>query len=293
VPEDEEEDEDEETVEAKKPVVGPVTIWIGVFPESTSATAAHDAAQDVLALLRDYQITDVDIDYRESFYTREAGPQLLQPVGDLDPLVDVVSPLTPALGLGISTKARPNAQGTMALYLAEGGDSNNLLGLSCRHVLIGSKEANIDYVRHPSAPSREVLLLGKRAFTNVVDSIKLRIRRHGIAVDRWRKHIRGFVEREKGTDAVDVEKAKASRIETQGLLDKAENAMEALGALLDWVNKHWKKLDNRVLGPVLRSPAIRLGVGEHHFTEDWGIFQVDRAKLGDGFQGNKLDLGAF
>ena len=131
-----EEDEDEETVGAKKPVVGPVTIWIGVFPESTSATAAHDAAQDVLALLRDYQITDIDIDYRESFYTREAGPRLLQPVDDLDPLVDVVSPLTPALGLRISTKARPNAEGTMALYLAKGGDSNKLLGLSCRHVLI-------------------------------------------------------------------------------------------------------------------------------------------------------------
>ena len=35
--------------------------------------------------------------------------------------------------------------GDDGLYLAEGGDSNNLLGLSCRHVLIGSKEANIDY----------------------------------------------------------------------------------------------------------------------------------------------------
>ena len=49
-PEDEEEDEDEETVKAKKLVVSPITLWIGVFLESTSATAAHDTAQDVLAL---------------------------------------------------------------------------------------------------------------------------------------------------------------------------------------------------------------------------------------------------
>jgi hypothetical protein len=56
-------------------------------------------AQDVLALLRDYQITNIDIDHREHFYTREASPQLLQPVNDLDPLVDVVSPLIPVLGL--------------------------------------------------------------------------------------------------------------------------------------------------------------------------------------------------
>jgi len=34
-----------------------------------------------------------------------------------------------------------------------------------------------------------------------------------------------------------------------------------------------------------------LRVGEHQFTEDWAIFDIDRAKLGDGFEGNKLDLG--
>ena len=51
---------------------------------------------------------------------REVGPQLLDPVGNLDS----DSPprlLTPALGLShLYTKAWPNARGTMALYLAEG-----------------------------------------------------------------------------------------------------------------------------------------------------------------------------
>ena len=181
----------------------------------------------------------------------------------------------------------------MALYLAEGGGSDRLLGLSCRHVLIGSREANVDYVRHPSRPVKDVLLLGRRGFTDLVDSIKLRIRQHGITVKRWRTQIEGFQKRENGIDAVDVEEAKAARIEAQRLLDKAGKAMEALGVLLDQVNKDRKKLDNRILGHVLRSPAITLGVDEHRFTEDWGVFQVNRAKLGDGFQGNKMDLGAF
>jgi hypothetical protein len=35
--------------------------WIGVFPKTTSAAVAHDAVQDVLALLKDYQITDINI----------------------------------------------------------------------------------------------------------------------------------------------------------------------------------------------------------------------------------------
>jgi hypothetical protein len=167
------------------------------------------------------------------------------------------------------------------------------LGLSCRHVLIGSKEANVDYVHHPSGSSKDVLLLGQRAFSNLVDSIKLRIGRHGITVERWREQIEEFEKRERGTNTVDVEEATAARIETQGMLDKAERAIEALRVLLYQVNKDWKKLNNRVLGYILYSPAITLGVGEHSFTEDWGIFQVDSAKLGDGFQGNKMDLGAF
>jgi hypothetical protein len=248
---------------------------------------------DFSAIPLDHQITDVDVDFRESIYTRDVGPRLLKPVDDLDPLVDVVSPLTPALGLRISTRARPNAQGTMALYLAEGGGSDRLLGLSCRHVLIGSQEGNFDYSYHPGAPAKDVLLLGKRAYADVVDSIKLAIGGHGISAKRWRKQIEGFKEREKGNDAADVAKAEASRIKTEGLLDEAEKAMEELGGLLNQVNKEWKKIDNRVIGHILRSPPIGLGVSEQHFTEDWGVFVVDRTKLGDGFQGNKMDLGAF
>ncbi|KAG7439561.1 uncharacterized protein BT62DRAFT_1055711, partial [Guyanagaster necrorhizus] len=290
-PPEDEEDTDEERVEANKLVITPVTIWIGVFPESTSTTAAHDAAQDILALLKDYQITDVDVDFRQSFYTREASPQLLKPVSDLNPLVNVISPLTPTLGLCISTKARPDIQGTMALYLAEGGGSDNLLGLSCRHVLIGSKEANVDYICHPSRPPKEVILLGNRAFTNFINSIKLKVRGGGTAVEYWRKEIEWFKEDEKGTDAVDVEKAKEYRIMTQRWLDDTEEAMDALAVFLNEVNKDWKKLDNRILGHILCSPAISLGVSEQRFTEDWGIFKVNWAKLGDGFQGNKIHLG--
>ena len=179
----------------------------------------------------------------------------------------------------------------MALYLAEGRDSNNLLGLTCRHVLIGPKEANIDFVRRPSGRSNDVILLGNRAFNNLLDTIQVRIGRHAISAERRRTQIEAFEEREKGIDADDVEKARKYRAQTQALLRKTEEAMEARGAFFNEVNNGWKKRDKRVLGPVLRSPAIRLGVGEHHFTEDWGIFQVDRAKLGDGFEGNKIDLG--
>ncbi|KAF9010842.1 hypothetical protein BDQ17DRAFT_1387976 [Cyathus striatus] len=271
-------DEDADEEEAKKPIVSPVTIWIGVFPGSTSATTAYNAAQAILSLLKDHQITDVDVDFRESFYTRKSSPQLLKPVDDLDPLIDVISPLTPTLGLPIfSMDIMPNSQGTMALYLAEGGDSDRLLGLTCRHVLFRPREHNIGYTCHPIIPTTDVLLLGKRAYTNLVDSIKLRIGRYGIAAERWKEQIKKLEKREKGTNDDDVRSAKEAQVKTQVLLDDVEEAMEVLGKLLVQVENEWSKLDNCVLGPILRCPAIGLG--------------VDRNKLGDGFQGNKIDLG--
>jgi hypothetical protein len=181
----------------------------------------------------------------------------------------------------------------MAIYLTEGGGSDELLGLTCRHVLISSKDTNVDYVYHPSGPARGVVLLGRRAFTNLVDSIKVRIGRHGIAIERWRSQIAGFERREQGTNAADVASARADRLVTQGLVENAEAAMAALGELLNQVNQHWSQPNNRVLGHILRSPAISLGVGPRRFTEDYGIFQVNRDKLGEGFVGNKIDLGAF
>ncbi|KAI0672614.1 hypothetical protein C8Q78DRAFT_1020432 [Trametes maxima] len=269
--------------------IGPVTLWIGAYIDHTPPSLAYKAAQDVLVLLGGHGLTDIDVDFRGSVVTREIGPRLLRPVSDLDPVVDVVGPLTPALGLRISTTARPNAQGTMSLYLDDG--DGNLLGLSCRHVLLGPNEGNLDYEYHPYAPAKNVVHLGKRAFTDLVDSIRLRIGRHGIAIRRWQNQIPGFVARENGTDALDAAKAAADRVKTEGLIQEAEQAVPALGALLYDVKTHWKKLKDRILGPIVRSPAIRLGVGAERFTEDWGVFRLDRAKLGDGFQGNKIDLG--
>jgi hypothetical protein len=101
-----------------------------------------------------------------------------------------------------------------------------------RHVLFGSEEANLNYARHRSRPPRDVLLLGRRAFTNPVDSIKIKIGLHGIVVEHRRRQIEGFEEREKGTNDVDVEEAKADRI-----VDKAEKAMQALGVFLNQVKK--------------------------------------------------------
>ena len=115
----------------------------------------------------------------------------------------------------------------MAIYITEGGDSDRLLGLTCHHVLISSKDTNVNYVYCPSVPARDVLLLGKRAFNNLIDLIKVRIGRHGIVIERWRSWIAGFKCREQGTDATNIAKAMTDCVITQGMVDNAEGAMDA------------------------------------------------------------------
>ncbi|KAH8831699.1 hypothetical protein DL96DRAFT_1778973 [Flagelloscypha sp. PMI_526] len=52
--------------EDEKGVSGPVTIWIGVIIENTTATAAHNAATDIIALLEEHNIIDVQVEFRNS-----------------------------------------------------------------------------------------------------------------------------------------------------------------------------------------------------------------------------------
>jgi hypothetical protein len=71
--ENEEKNNSKEENKTKKPVVSPVTIWIGIFPNTTSVMAAHNAAQDVLTLLKNYQITNIDVKFHKSLYMHEVS----------------------------------------------------------------------------------------------------------------------------------------------------------------------------------------------------------------------------
>ncbi|KAF8572664.1 hypothetical protein K439DRAFT_117879 [Ramaria rubella] len=65
--------------------VGPVILWIGVLPQTLFGEDAHTAASGCLHLLKEFGITDVEVEFRESIYTRLAGPNLLKTVSDFHP----------------------------------------------------------------------------------------------------------------------------------------------------------------------------------------------------------------
>lgn len=133
----------EEIAPYGKVITTPVTIWIGVLPDSLSGEQAHHSSQAILALLEgEYSITDVDIAYRESTVKMFSGPELFAPVSDFDPLRNVIDSVTTALGLPIAGLKSLKRQGTLGFYFRV---QETLYGVTARHVLFSEEEANDEY----------------------------------------------------------------------------------------------------------------------------------------------------
>jgi hypothetical protein len=91
---------------------------------------------------------------------------------------------------------------------------------------------------------------------------------------------------------MDGEDAEAEQHHVLSQLEEAKKAIETLEKFHAEVSKDWKKRENRVLGYVLLSPPIGLGVGKNGFTEDWAVIEVDDSKVdATNFVGNVIDLG--
>ncbi|KAI0272413.1 hypothetical protein BC834DRAFT_921886 [Gloeopeniophorella convolvens] len=241
--------------------VGPVVLWIGVAPDTLFHGDARTSASSCLDLLKKFDIIDVEVEYRA---------------------VDVRSPLTPAPGLSIAALATPHAEGTGGLYLTADGDSEKVLLVTARHVLFPPNEQpNIDYARtNTGMRRRNVLLLGTKAFDNLVRSIKIRIGGHGIMVEWYERQIEKLRAREAGEDEDDI----------QSSLTETNDAIKALEKFHDQVKKEWSQPSQRILGHIAHSPPITLGAGKEGFTEDYAIVELDSSKFKKPFKGNVIDL---
>jgi hypothetical protein len=123
-------------------VTTPITIWVGVLPDTLSGEVAFHSSNDILDFLKEHDISDVDVAYRESVARGFSGPELFAPVSDLDPLKAVIDPVTTALGLPIAGLKTLKTQGTMGFYFRVGKD---LYAVTARHVLFPEDEGNNPY----------------------------------------------------------------------------------------------------------------------------------------------------
>ncbi|CAE6419968.1 unnamed protein product [Rhizoctonia solani] len=268
-------------------VITPVTIWIGVLPDSLTGEVAFESSNDILKLLKNHNIHDIDVAYRESVAKPLSGVELFAPADDFDPLKDVIDPVTTALGLPIAGLRRLHMEGTLGFYFRVGDD---LFGVTPRHVLF-SEEDNSHYF-YNGGP-KEVVLMGTDAFNGFLASIQTRISRSNITVTILRKRVAMYRRRAEAGDQQAATNLKKTEADEQ----KTIEAIKTLETFLFKMKLGWSKPEDRVIGYVIWAPPIGVGAPPiglalpHDYTKDVCVIKLDEKKFMSNFRGNVIDLG--
>ncbi|KAG6876994.1 hypothetical protein C0992_011143 [Termitomyces sp. T32_za158] len=274
-------------------VLGPVVLWIGVLPDTLTCKEAFNSANGLLELLQRHDITDVDVEYREFVYRRSVGPPLLKWLyHELYPTADYVGPLTAVLGLPIASSTMPHLQGNLGFYLADGGQSEDLLAVTARHVLFPPNEASADYTyTNNDMPRKDVILLGLKGYRDLVKSIKYKMDELGRFVDTCKEEIQQLAERVAGDDEKNVREAETSLKKVREESDWAKKSIGELRDLFNKIRMGWRETSNRVIGHVIHSPAITFGADPYGFTKDYAVIKIDKDRFRKSFMGNVLHIG--
>ncbi|KAF3913030.1 hypothetical protein ABW21_db0204080 [Orbilia brochopaga] len=273
---------------------GPIVLWIGVIPKALSFDHARTAANDCLILLKESDVTDVEVEYRESIVTHSAGPGLMNVDRDteLNGTSEVCAALSPLLGLSISPENYVGPEGTGGLYLAEGGDSNAVLLLTARHVLFPEYGRNEEYTHNKSEP-RRVMLLGRYCFKKFLESIKSTINFQEGLIEWHQNKIETSQKRADAAMYVDGKEDTESikRLEeTQLHINKRIDMKIRYKELYNEIKEDWSRPEQRSIGFIARSPALTYG-GTRSFTLDYSLVALDISKFRKTFKGNALNLG--
>ncbi|KAI9507961.1 hypothetical protein F5148DRAFT_1275972 [Russula earlei] len=239
------------TGEEEKGRLGPVVIWIGVLPGSTSPDTAHNVSQQILALLRKHQVEGVVVEWREA--------------------------------------VEDDSQGALTLWFHEnkgddGNPSDKVYGVRNCHVL--RKNTTVDYVHKDGAAKDHVRVCGMRRFQRGLDEITKAVADHVFYADLYAREI---VERQANGDQGPESAQKMGRIRRQ--LDDENEAIADLERFHGEVTKCWSNTKlHRNIGHVEYAPAIKVDQGRTRYTADWAVFLAAEAKVKDGFEGNVVDL---
>lgn len=276
--------------------LGPVVIWIGVYPGSTSPDTAHEVSQDILALLVKNSVEGAVVEWREAVPSQLAGPALMRATDYIiDPTTYVRRIFTPALNVPLAAKEmeEEDTQGSLTLYFHEGKDkdgnpSDKVLGVSSCHVL--RKNTDVDYeFKGPDASKNYVRVNGRRRFQQGLDDIRSSICRGGTLGNLFVRQI-VMHEAKENPGRKDMRALREAR---KNLLEQ-QNAIPKLEAFYDEVKNQWSDPEHRNIGHVRYAKAISVDVeGRTLYTEDWAAFEVDEAKVRPRFEGTVVDLDAF
>jgi len=278
--------------------LGPVVIWVGVYPDSTTADTAHEISQGILELLKENGVKDVEVEWHEAVSWKAAGPALLRVVGNDDPTVHVRRHLTPALGMPIAAAEmeEEDVQGSAGFFFHENRDKNGnistkVFGVSNHHVLHKNAKEKYEF-KGTGAPRHYVRVNGQRRFQRGLDEIKVAVSGHSTLADLYAREIIKS-EAETSEDDEDAREDVKQLHNTRQKLDKQKEAIVDLEKFYRDVKAQWGEIGMRNIGHVHYSPPVSVDTKGKKYTEDWGTFELNEAKFKARFRGNVVDLGMF
>ncbi|KAI0085894.1 hypothetical protein BDY19DRAFT_963551 [Irpex rosettiformis] len=277
--------------EVPNPEMTAVVLWIGVTPDSLDGERARVSVFKCLDVLKEFDIDDVDVEMRESLVFRSSGVgKLLPPIPSSflfrDPTPDIQHDFTHALGIPLCPMDAQDSSGTGGFYMSQGSDSDPLLLVTARHVVLPPKKRPNDMFERSSTrrPRSDVLLLGDdTTYTRKFKSMRYLIRNCESDIDKEKQRI------------VDSEGEDGSGGD-QGLIDRLLKKRAGLKTLLDETEGNWSTTESHVLGQVVYSPPITLGAGtpDEQFTEDYAVIEIDDGKIDrTKFNGNTIYVEEF
>lgn len=262
---------------------GPMIVWVGVVPDSLSAERGIKVAVGLRAILLEHGIQDVHVEIRESEVKNLAEMYGHDP--STYPEVPFKEPFTPTLGITICAEDTPDIQGTATLFFTTPSKPGKLFLLAAKHVLFRVDEENGDYVYHPPAPRRNVLLLGTNGFSKAIESINDEIKAIQSLIDDFTALLAHAAARD------DREVGRREQARFQPLLDNQMAAIGPLRQFLARIESDWEDPKKRIIGHVVRSPPLSLSDKKDCYTADFAVIEVDTAKINaSNFAENAMDL---
>jgi hypothetical protein len=269
-------------------ILGPVVIWIAVYPSSTTPATAKIVSDEIISLLRENGIEGVVIEWCEATLAKLAGPlpSLLPTVEIEDITAQFRRRFTSLINVPLTTQESQDIdkQGSLTLFFHEGKDergniSDKVLGLTNCHVL--RKDTTVDYDHRTSDSTKLVRLHGARSFQAIIDDIVNLGKDHLLEY----QNLQTIIEFEKANNHPDQEKIEALKKSTE----KHTQAISTLDPFLLKLREEWGGIESRNIGHVYYAKSIGVDV----YTEDWAVFEVDKDRVKPRFEGTAVDLGVL
>ncbi|KAI1035283.1 hypothetical protein LB504_005997 [Fusarium proliferatum] len=248
-------------------LVRPVILFVSAEPKSTTWLNGRAVALRCREVLRDHGIHDVEVEMKESRITQCCSDD--QDQTESEPSTAKLSPHIPTLqeegyrrdsiqfseflGTKIASYRIPTREGTKGLYVRI-RNTETVVALTCRHVIFGPEEENID-VYHDTHNSRGIIQPGNKTYQDTTDFLRGQIYQAQSAIDL-------------GESSTPVPERRIEYL--RGYKDRKESSLKRL--------EPFESMESRTVGHVLFSPKFGLSTSSPARFRDWALIELDQKK---------------